>query len=290
MFGCFRLKKSAIFSAVIVGILIAIILSVRASKSVLVSLKANDGIFVPIIMYHSVVKDETKTGDYVITPVTLEEDLIYLAENGYTTIFVSDLISYVYDGVPLPDKPVIITFDDGSYNNYLYVLPLLKRYDMKAVFSIVGQYTQGYSESGDKNPAYAYMSWDDICELNKSGNAEIINHSYNMHSLTGRRGALRLQEESLADYKNVFIADTIKVNNALLENCKIKTQVYAFPYGFSSGEAVDILKSIGFKALLNCNEKPNYITSDPECLFDLNRYNRPYGISTEKFMNKALKN
>ena len=96
------------------------------------------GIKVPIIMYHSVLKDPSKSNDYVISPIDVEKDFIYLKDNNYTTVFISDLINYVYDDIPLPKNPVVITFDDGQLNNLEYVLPLLKKYDMKANFSVVG--------------------------------------------------------------------------------------------------------------------------------------------------------
>ena len=57
-----------------------------------------DGIKLPIIMYHSIVKDEGRSGEYVITPIEIEKDLLYLKQNGYTTVFVNDVIRYVKRG------------------------------------------------------------------------------------------------------------------------------------------------------------------------------------------------
>ena len=81
------------------------------------------GVEVPIVMYHSVLKDESRHGQYVISPAELESDLKYLRDHGYTTILIEDLIAYTQGG-PLPEKPVLLTFDDGYYNNYLYAFPL----------------------------------------------------------------------------------------------------------------------------------------------------------------------
>ena len=63
-------------------------------------------------MYHSILKDPQRTGDYVISPEQLEKDLIYLQNHGYTTVLLADLIAYVHEGTPLPDKPIVLTFDD----------------------------------------------------------------------------------------------------------------------------------------------------------------------------------
>lgn len=64
----------------------------------------------PIIMYHSILKDPKYTGKYVITPDQLEQDLIYLTENGYTTVTVQDLINHVQGTASLPEKPIMLTF------------------------------------------------------------------------------------------------------------------------------------------------------------------------------------
>ena len=95
-----------------------------------------DSVRVPILMYHSILKDSARQGKYVISPAVLAADLDALQVKGYTAITVSDLLAYVQDGADLPEKPVMITFDDGYYNNYIYAYPLLKQRGMKAVVSI----------------------------------------------------------------------------------------------------------------------------------------------------------
>ena len=111
---------------------------------------------VPIIMYHSILKSQS--GDYIVHP----DDLAYISSKGYTTITMTDLINYVYKDTPLPKKPIIITFDDGHYNNLGYAVPLLKKYNMKAVVSIVGKYTDTFSNSDEANLNYGYLRWKDI--------------------------------------------------------------------------------------------------------------------------------
>lgn len=89
-------------------------------------LSVSQEVRLPVLMYHGVHSDPKKAGDYVITPQALEEDLLYLQRQGCTTVVMSDLIAYVQQGAPLPEKPVMITFDDGYYNNYLNAYPLLQ--------------------------------------------------------------------------------------------------------------------------------------------------------------------
>lgn len=87
---------------------------------------AEEGVELPVVMYHSILNDPALAGDYVLSPQQLECDLRYIKECGYTPVLMEDLISYV--NIPeakLPPKPILITFDDGYYNNYLYAYPLM---------------------------------------------------------------------------------------------------------------------------------------------------------------------
>ena len=103
-------------------------------------------------MYHGLVKDRRFQNVFSINPNVFEKDLKYLKENNYTPVLVKDLIAYVDDGVPLPERPVLITFDDGFYNNYIYAYPLLRQYDMKAVISIIGELADKATLITDQNP------------------------------------------------------------------------------------------------------------------------------------------
>lgn len=241
----------------------------------------------PVLMYHSILNNNARRGKYVITPSQLENDFKYIYENGYTTITVSDMEAYVYDGVPLPEKPIMITFDDGYYNNYKYAYPLLKKYGFKAVFSIIGRYADQYSETKDENPNYAHMSWAHLREMSESGVAEIQNHSYDMHSFDGsRKGAKRMQSEPLAAYTDTLTNDIMRLQTAVKEHLGTFPKAYTYPFGFISQESYDILKSLGFICTFSCTEKLACITSEPESLYLIPRFNRPSGISTEDFFKK----
>ena len=109
----------------------------------------------PVVMYHQITKNATRAGKYCVTLSELEGDLAYLKERGYNTITAGQLIDYVYDAVPLPEKPVIITFDDGYETVYSYLLPLLEKYDMCAVASIVGAYTDLFTQLEDHTLSYS---------------------------------------------------------------------------------------------------------------------------------------
>lgn len=248
------------------------------------------GTYVPIIMYHSLLKDESMHGKYVISPDAFEQDLAYLQEHGYTAVLISDLIAYVYDGAPLPDKPVVLTFDDGYYNNYLYAYPLLEKYDSKIVISIIGYYSQKYSDSGEVSPYYTHVTWDNIKEMTASGRVEILNHSYNMHSTSGRVGTEKLNGESMEQYAQTLKQDLSTTQALLSEKAGVTPQAFTYPFGAVSKGEEEIVRSMGFKATLSCENKMNVLVpGDPECLYGLNRFIRPDGIGSEEFFEEKVK-
>ena len=103
----------------------------------------------PVAMYHSVTDQGDSPGEYVISPSMLEKDLQWLSQHGYETVVVGDLVSQVENGTPLPEKPVMLTFDDGYYNNYRNAYPLLQKYGMQAVLSPVGTLVEQFTETDD---------------------------------------------------------------------------------------------------------------------------------------------
>ena len=275
------------YKITLIVFILAVILTFLLSYSSFA--KSETGIEVPIIMYHSVLK--SKCGSYIVHPETLENDLKCIQNNGYTTITMTDLINYVYNDSPLPEKPIIITFDDGYYNNLGYAVPLLHKYNMKAVISIVGQYTDTFSDADEANLNYGYLRWKDINELITDGCIEIQNHTYNLHSIkNGRKGCRKISSESLDKYATLLTNDITKLQNEFKENCNGYTpNTFTYPFGAISKESIPIIKDLGFKASLSCTSGVNHITKDPECLYLLKRNNRISGTSTEKFFSKLLK-
>ena len=248
---------------------------------------SEDYIEVPIIMYHSILKDPSRSNKYTVTPAVLEEDLKYIKDKGYTTVTIADLISYVYDDSPLPEKPIVLTFDDGHYNNYGYLFPLLEKYDMKAVISIVGSYTDKFTETDEANLNYSYLRWKDIKELMDTGRIEFQNHTYNLHSNTGKRiGTKKIKGETDEHYKSILKDDILKLQQEFEENTNYTPKCFTYPFGGISNASLDIIKELGFKASLSCEQGINKLTKNPNSLYLLKRYNRPSYISTYNFFQK----
>jgi len=229
-------------------------------------------------------KDTSFQNNFNISPKTFEKDLKYLKENSYTPILMKDLINYVDNGTPLPEKPIILTFDDGHYNNYLYAYPLLREYDMKAIISIIGKSTDKFSDLNENNPLYSYLTWHQINDMVKSGYVEIQNHSYNMHvNRNNRQGVLKKAYESYDDYTFILQEDIGFLQTRLKEMTGQTPNTFTYPFGFIDDASEDTLKSMGFRATLSCLEGINHITRDPECLFHLKRILRPPNTSSNEF-------
>lgn len=244
-----------------------------------------DEVEVPILMYHNIYQNEGKEGKYIVSESGFEEDLKYLRAKGYTTLVMQDLIDYTQGKRNLPKKSVVLTFDDGYFNNCAYAYPLLQKYNAKAVISVIGCYTDQYTKSPDENPKYSHITWNDISEMMKSGNIEFQNHSYNLHTTDkGRNGAKKKRGETPEEYEEVLTSDLQKMQDAFKTNTGYTPTTFTYPFGSVSEASFDIIKKMGFKATLSCENKTNFLTRDPECLFMLNRFIRTPEKSAETIL------
>lgn len=252
-----------------------------------VAVTTTEGVRLPIIMYHSILADKKLQGDYVISPNQLEEDLKELNNCGYTTVTVNELVDYVYNDKELPPKCVMLTFDDGYYNNYLYAYPLLKKYKCKAVISPIAYYSQLYSKSDEVTaPSYSHCTWLQLKEMQDSGYVEIQNHSYNMHSQENRLGIQQQKGESDSTYKQILIEDITTAQNLIKDNVGYTPIAFTYPFGIMSNISEKTIKELGFKCSFICEERTNTITKDKECLFMLGRYLRTNKMTSKEIVDK----
>lgn len=275
------------------GALTALILTLCLTvggAQILIAGTQKEAVEVPIIMYHHILKDESLWGDYVIGPGQLEGDLAYLKEQGYTAVLPRDLAAFAAGEGTLPEKPVVLTFDDGNKSTLVYALPLLQKYGMKAALAVIGIHSEHYSEIADKNVQYAHVTWDDIYQLAKSGVVEIANHTYNLHEQsTPRSGIRRNSGEDIKSYREALEGD-IALNEQLLAGAMGATPTtFVYPFGFIDSDADEVLDKLGFTATLGVNERINtLIKGQPESAKKLGRYNRPSSVSTADFFGRIL--
>ncbi|WP_317368648.1 polysaccharide deacetylase family protein [uncultured Tyzzerella sp.] len=251
---------------------------------------SNNGIKLPIIMYHHICKLDSRLNDFTIKPEQFEKDMLYLKEKGYETISVKQLLDYVNNNTPLPEKPIMITFDDGHESFYEYIYPMLKQYNLKAVLSVVGSYTDTYSENEDHNINYSYLTWKQINEMSDSGLVEIGNHTYDLHTMDkGRNGCSKKSGESLEQYKNFLTKDVLKLQDKILNYTGRDLKIFTYPFGRFSKETKEIIKDLDFSVIFNCSQVVNVIDkNNSDIVYNLGRFNRPNGISTEQFFKKII--
>ncbi len=126
---------------------------------------------VPIFMYHFILSDYGNYPDTenFLKPETLEEQLKYISENGYQTIFMNEIESlYKYD------KPVALTFDDCFVYFYNNAFPLLKKYNQKATICLIYNYINGEN----------YLTDEQIKEMIDSGLVSVESHTLSHRELT----------------------------------------------------------------------------------------------------------
>lgn len=286
-----KLKKKIIVFASISILFIASLFCVPFYSQINNRCNHLEKIKLPVIMYHLIFKNPGNKNKFIVSEKTFEDDLKYIKNNGFTTIFIKDLIDYTENKKELPPKPILLTFDDGAYNNYLYAFPLAQKYNAKFVFSPIGKEADRYEKIKDENPSYSHTNWEKIIEMSKSGLVEIQNHTYNMHcSKKPRIGCTKAQGESNEKYHELLTADLSKEQKLIEEKTGITPTAFFYPFGAISDDSEEIIKSLGFKATFDCENKMNFISKDPACLFRLHRFLRPPNISSEEFFQKINKN
>ena len=165
---------------------------------------------VPVLMYHEfVTQEDLDSGiafdEYAIYYHEFEHDLQWLQQNGYTTITVRELAQYLNGQGEMPEKPVILTIDDGKLGVYKNAFPLLQKYNMKAVLAVIGIEIHTASEAPElrsESPA-PYCTWAELAEMSASGHVEIASHSYGFHVYQhdGRIGADCGEPDTMADFQ-----------------------------------------------------------------------------------------
>ena len=291
MYKCFGLKRccrKALLFLIFIALCCVVSFSLHSALSSAAEAAVEKSVPLPVIMYHSVC--EKSPADYIVSPSQLESDLIWLKKHGYESVSAQQLIDYTDNTGGLPEKPVLITFDDGFYNNLSLALPLLEKYDMCAVVSIVGRYTDDYAPADPHADTYSYLTWEDISQLIASQRIEIGSHTYDMHSRDARRKGCAINtEETPEEYAFTLSTDIGLLNTELHNNCGISPAVFAYPFGALCRESLPVLRDNGIKISLTCREGMNYITRNPDCLYGIFRNNRSGLVSTEEYMHELTK-
>ena len=235
----------------------------------------------PILMYHHITPEAVIVkNDMTITPECFEKHVQDMIAQGYTPVFLEEIIAYVESGDKLPEKPICITFDDGYLSNYEYAFPVLKKYNVKANIAVIGSSIGLDKYKNTEHEIIPHFTINQAKEMEDSGLVSIISHTYDMHqAFTFESGdkirinAVELQNESAEEYEIALKRDFEKMSEILLENFEKKSVILAYPYGRYSELSNEILKECGVKITLATSMGINKIEKgNKESLYNLHRY------------------
>ena len=192
----------------------------------------------PSFTYHHV--DSKIANDITITPATFEAQLKVLASLGYHTITARQLVDHQQKGTPLPDKPVMITFDAGWRTQYTHAWPLLQKYGMVATFFINPQPISA------RYPAY--MTRDMIVALAKAGN-DIESHTWRHLRLT------RSAAQTTASFQQKNVSQLTLANSWIGKVTGRLPVAICYPFGYYDLETIGMARALGFKAGFTVDEE-----------------------------------
>ncbi len=192
---------------------------------------------IPILLYH-IVDDllSEKEKDNCVTKESFEKQVKYLARKGYKAISLKELCDAFTGSTQLPEKPIIISFDDGYKDNYINAFPVLKDYGFTATIFIVTGLI-GSTNIWDKDrgfPQRPLLSWHEIEHMKGYGiSFEAHTHSH-QHLTKVNEDRLILE---LVENKEI-------IENRLGGNCDF----FAYPYGEFNNGVRKKVDELGFRA------------------------------------------
>jgi len=156
---------------------------------------------------------------YVGRITIFEEMMEYLYKNGYKTISTKEFYKWYYGYIDYYGKTLMITFDDGKYEDYYLVYPILKKYNFKAVSFLVGSKIEKKTKEYNKMKEN-FIGLDVINKIRKEYPFfELQSHSYNMHRKFNNTG-------------KIFLMSNNDLDEDFCLNKIFNFSIFAYPYGF----------------------------------------------------------
>lgn len=184
------------------------------------NLKYNDK-SVPVLMYHSI--DYEKGNELRVPKEAFREQMSYLKESGYTTLTLDELYDFFINNKPVPNKSIVITFDDGYKDNFENAYPVLKEFGFNATIFVITS-----TVDANKN----YLTSPQIKELEENG-IDIESHTVNHEQLDKLTYAEQLT--------------TLKNSREYIEKLLGKQKKYtAYPFGKWNDDTIKAVKEAGY--------------------------------------------
>lgn len=208
-----------------------------------------------ILMYHDFVEgDGADCNDWTLPIHRFREDLQWLSDHGYTAVLPSQLAA----GEPLPERAVMITFDDGYESNYTLALPVLKEFNAGAVISLI------VNHMDHQDPGW--LTWDMCREMAETGLVEFGSHTYEFHA---GQGILRRDGERRKAYEARVFPDIEKSISMIQSEVGNEVIFFAYPHGTTDKWASDFLED-HFSVTVTTKHGPADVSDG---LYDMPRHN-----------------
>jgi peptidoglycan/xylan/chitin deacetylase (PgdA/CDA1 family) len=188
-----------------------------------------DSIRVPILVYHSIAPHHpgqtSEQRQLDVDTAVFNQQMSYLAQHQYAVISLAALVDALQGRGTVPDRAVVITFDDGWETQYDCAFPILKRLGFTATFFVY--------PSPIEDHAPAFMTWDQLREL-KSAGMTIGSHSRTHPLLTNPDASLREETEDSRD--------------EIQRNLGVAPDLFAYPYGAWNARVASAVAAAGYRA------------------------------------------
>lgn len=201
-----------------------------------------------------------------------------LQETGHRFVSLEQIIAAQRGIAPLPEKAVLLTFDDGYKSLYTKVFPLLKQLQIPAVAALVGSWMDTPAGAmvayGDTlRPRSVFVSWDEVREMVRSGLVEVASHSYDLHqgvtanpqgnqipaAIARRYDATSGRYETDGEYEARISADLQRSVAAIARELQVSPRAMVWPYGADSEIANGLAAAAGMPVTMNLSPGPNHV-------------------------------
>ena len=214
----------------------------------------------PILEYHMITDNPPKGSEiYNVPPEEFAAQLDYLKQNGYTTITLQEFMQAKHGKRTLPEKPVVLTFDDGYENVYTEMLPILEEHGMKAVVYVIT------NELGKKG----YLTLEQVKDMQRRG-IEIGSHTADHLALVMLNGE--------------FLLNQVRNSKIFLEWSGVETiYTFSYPNGEYNLALVDLLQREGYLTAVTGDVGLNTLDSNPYTLKRVHIRQPKFGITEFKW-------
>jgi len=218
-----RYRKSVLV-IILVGMLFFIAITMAGTNAVVTGHNLDQSYAIPKVLVLNFHKIDMLEHALSVAPADFDHQMQYLSEQGYHTITPNELFKALKKGAELPDKPILITFDDGYADNYVNAYPILKKYGFTATFFVITDFI-----SHDPR----FMTWQQIREMHDNG-FTIGSHTVHHTPLT------ELTNEQVT-------TELIDSSQMIEQKIGEKPRFFAYPTGAYNDEVRRLVHQAGYK-------------------------------------------